>query len=78
MDEWSRIVLEEYCASHKSAKSRRIGKLVEMSYDMFCEPTDSDAIFLEKAFIVYPELIWCISGNRRMSLCPALLSRHNR
>ena len=49
MDEWSRIVLEEYCATHKSAKSRRIGKLVEMTYDMFCEPTDSDAIFLEKA-----------------------------
>ena len=34
--------------THKSAKSRRLAKLVEMSYDMGCMPTDSDALFLER------------------------------
>ena len=34
---------------HNSAKSRRIRKLVELSYDLAAEGTDSDAIFLEKA-----------------------------
>ena len=35
--------------SHDSAKSRRLEKLVKMSYDMYAESTDSDAVFLEKA-----------------------------
>ena len=48
MSEWSRIVIEQYCCSHNSKKSRRLAKLVEMSYDPGCMPTDSDAIFLEK------------------------------
>ena len=49
MHEYSRILIENYCMSHNSAKSRRLAKLVEMSYDLYAEATDSDAIFLEKA-----------------------------
>lgn len=49
MDEISRIRIEEYCEKHKSAKSKRLAKLVEMSYDLAYEITDVDAIFLEKA-----------------------------
>ena len=33
---------------HNSAKSRRLQKLVEMSYDLSAVGTDSDAIFLGK------------------------------
>lgn len=49
MDEYSRILIEQYCMSHNSAKSRRLMKLLEKSYDMCEEMTDSEAIFLEKA-----------------------------
>ena len=49
MQEYSRILIEDYCMSHDSAKSRRWEKLVKMSYDMYAESTDSDAVFLEKA-----------------------------
>ena len=49
MNEYSRILIEQYCWSHNSKKSRRLAKLVEMSYDPGCMPNDSDAVFLEKA-----------------------------
>ena len=49
MDEWSRIVIERYCMTHKSAKSRRLQKLVNMSYDLAAEGTDADAIWLANA-----------------------------
>ena len=49
MNEYSRILIEEYCFHHNSAKSRKLRKLVEMSYDLRAEGTDDDAIFLEKA-----------------------------
>ena len=49
MHEYSRILIEEYCWTHNSAKSRRLQKLVELSYDINCEAYDDDAIFLEKA-----------------------------
>ena len=51
MDEYSRIVIEHYCFEHNSVKSRRLGKLLKLSYQFKnCkEPTDSDALFLEKA-----------------------------
>ena len=49
MNEYSRILIEEYCAKHNSARSRRLHELVEMSYDLAAEGTDADAIFLEKA-----------------------------
>jgi hypothetical protein len=48
MDEYSRIVIEQYCMSHKSKKSRRLQELLDMSYNMESEPDDCDAIFLEK------------------------------
>lgn len=48
MREYSRILIEEYCMTHNSAKSRRLAKLVEKSYDMYAEYTDSDGIFMEK------------------------------
>ena len=49
MKEYSRILIEEYCSTHKSAKSKRLERLVEASYDLGWEGTDADAIFLEKA-----------------------------
>lgn len=49
MNEYSRILIEEYCMSHNSKKSRRLAALLEMSYDLECMPGDADAIFLEKA-----------------------------
>lgn len=49
MREYSRILIEEYCLNHNTAKSRRLQKLVEMSYDLASEGTDADAVFLERA-----------------------------
>lgn len=49
MDEYSRILIEQYCVSHKSKKSGRLWELLELSYCMETEPTDEDAIFLEKS-----------------------------
>ena len=49
MDEYSRILIEEYCMQTDSAKSRRLEKLVRKSYDINAEYTDSDAVFIEKA-----------------------------
>ena len=49
MDEYSRILIEEYCMKADSAKSRRLEKLVRKSYDINAEYTDSDAAFIENA-----------------------------
>lgn len=51
MDEWSRIVIENYCNSHNSKKSRFLSKLVELSYDMSSTIDDEEAIYLQR-------LIW--------------------
>ena len=49
MDEYSRILCEKYCRKHpKTKKARILSQLIEMSYDFACEPSDSDAIELEK------------------------------
>ncbi|HJA20554.1 hypothetical protein FNY66_11055 [Mediterraneibacter catenae] len=48
MDEYSRILIEQYCMDHSSAKSRRLQKLVEKSYDITAQYTDADGIFIEK------------------------------
>lgn len=48
MEEYSRILIEQYCWDHNSAKSRRLEKLVRKSYDMNAEYTDDDGIFMEK------------------------------
>ena len=49
MEELSRILIEKYCWSHDTAKSRRLQKLVRLSNDIMSEGTDEDAIFLERA-----------------------------
>lgn len=49
MEEYSRILIEEYCREHNSKKSKRLNKLVRLSYDVWAEASDSDAIFLEQA-----------------------------
>jgi hypothetical protein len=48
MDEYSRILIEEYIMNHSSKKSRQLGRLLELSYSMATRPTDDDAIFLLK------------------------------
>ena len=48
MQEYSRILIEDYCMKHDSAKSRRLERLVKMSYVMYADGTDEDAIFLAK------------------------------
>lgn len=48
MLEYSRILIEEYCMNHTSAKSKRLQNLVNKSYDLNAEYTDTDGIFLEK------------------------------
>ena len=48
MEEYSRILIEQYCWNHNRAKSRRLEKLVRKSYDMNAEYTDDDGIFMEK------------------------------
>ena len=49
MDEYSRILIEKYCREYpKTKKARILSQLIEMSYDLSCEPSDSDAIELEK------------------------------
>jgi hypothetical protein len=48
MQEYSRILIEEYCMEHNSAKSRRLEKLVRLSDDLYAEATDSDVVFLER------------------------------
>ena len=48
MEEYSRILIEEYCMNHTSAKSKRLQKLVDKSYDLNAEYTDADGIFIEK------------------------------
>ena len=48
MDEYSRIVIEQYCATHKTKKASTLSRLVAMSYDLSAEGSDYDAIELEK------------------------------
>lgn len=39
MDEYSRIIIEEYCMNHpKTKKADFLWELVHMSYDVACEP----------------------------------------
>lgn len=48
MREYSRILIEEYCFTHKTKKAEILSRLVEMSYDLSAEGTDADAIDLER------------------------------
>ena len=50
MNEYSRILIEEYCMSHpRTKKSKILKELVEGSYDFNYMPTDEAAIYLENA-----------------------------
>ena len=62
MEEYSRILIEEYCTNHDTAKSRRLGRLVKKSYNMYAQYTDSDGIFIER----------CIEEERNPELREAL------
>ena len=48
MHEYSRILIEEYCFTHKTKKAEILSRLVEMSCDLSAEDTDADAIDLER------------------------------
>ena len=46
MRELSRMIIEEYCETHNTKKSKQLSRLVEMSYDLYCEGTDEDDVIL--------------------------------
>ena len=48
VDEYSRIIIEEYCMNHNSAKSKRLYKLVQKSYDINAEFAVGDGLLIEK------------------------------
>ena len=49
MDEYSRIIIEEYCMKHpKTKKAALLLKLVRMSYDVCCIPTDMQMMQLSQ------------------------------
>lgn len=49
MQEYSRILIEEYCLSHrKTKKAVLLWDLLELSYTMECEPEEYEMIQLEK------------------------------
>ena len=49
MQEYSRILIEQYCRTHKNPKkSKFLWNLVELSYDMECEPEEWEALQLER------------------------------
>lgn len=49
MQEYSRILIEEYCISHqKTKKAALLRDLLELSYTMECEPEEYEMIQLEK------------------------------
>ena len=45
MNEYSRIILEQYCARHRK---RKLARLVELYYDPAAGVTDTDALYLER------------------------------
>ena len=49
MQEYSRILIEEYCNNYsRTKKAKLLSRLVKMSYYMDSEPSDSDMIKLEE------------------------------
>lgn len=49
MNEYSRIIIEEYCLTHKKTKKAAfLWDLLELSYTMECEPEDWEGIQLER------------------------------
>ncbi len=49
MQEYSRILIEQYCMTHKNTKkSKFLWDLVDLSYTMECEPEEWEALQLER------------------------------
>ena len=49
MQEYSRIIIEQYCMTHrKTKKSKFVWDLVDLSYNMECEPEEWEALQLER------------------------------
>ena len=49
MQEYSRILIEQYCLTHRNTKkSKFLWDLVELSYDIECEPEEWEALQLER------------------------------
>ena len=48
MDEFSRIIIEEYCNTHNSIKSKFFYYLLKYSEDLTFCPSKEDVILLEK------------------------------
>lgn len=48
MNEYSRILIEDYCMNHTTKKSKQLSKLLVLSYNIDAVTSDADAIFLEK------------------------------
>ena len=54
MDEYSRIIIEQYCQKHpKTKKAEFLGYMLEKSYDLGYEPADSEMIKLSQ--LIYSE-----------------------
>ncbi len=59
MDEYSRIIIEEYCMKYpKTKKAALLLKLVRMSYDVCCIPTDMQMMQLSQLISERKMLIW--------------------
>ena len=57
MNEYSRILIEEYCTNNSKIKKAKIlSRLVKLSYYMDSEPSDSDMIQLEELIEVEDNL----------------------
>lgn len=49
MQEYSRIVIEEYCRKYpKTKKAAFLSEMVEMSYDLWCEASDWQMMYLSQ------------------------------
>ncbi|MBP3199606.1 MAG: hypothetical protein J6N21_21770 [Butyrivibrio sp.] len=49
MQEYSRILIEQYCMTHRNTKkSKFLWNLVDLSYSMECEPEEWEALQLER------------------------------
>ncbi len=48
MDEYLRIVIEQYCYGKKSMKARFLASIVEWSYDLSYQLSDEDYMYLEE------------------------------
>lgn len=49
MQEYSRILIEEYCMSHsKTKKATFLWDMVQKSYDIAYEPEDCEILYLEE------------------------------